>query len=258
MLSISLVCIGLLTLQPIPSVVAQILLGQQSTNGNGTPETPKGKMASIVYHAPNSTSRGTAATREGRIGMGECPNADLLMTAIVPEIAVQGEQGRFHTEGQTVSAHPTLWFYVPYSKGIPASFILQDSEGNEVYSKSISLPQNPGIMAVEIPAAEAPALQLNQLYRWQLQVECSQPPIQVTGWIKRVEIPTGLEQSIRASQQPQQKAVAYAANKIWYDAVTVLAKELRRNPNNPEAKQHWNDLLNQVGLQSIATTPFTE
>ncbi|MEQ8964087.1 MAG: DUF928 domain-containing protein, partial [Coleofasciculus sp. C2-GNP5-27] len=88
-------------------------------------------------------SDGRSGNRTGGGSRSKCPPMDFPLTALVPE----------SNWGRTLKAHPTLWFYVPYSpKQAPVGeFVLQDEAGNDVYRLPFQLSQTPGLVRLSIP-----------------------------------------------------------------------------------------------------------
>jgi hypothetical protein len=57
---------------------------------------------------------------------------------------------------------------------------------------------------------------------------------------------------------PRQKAVIYAENGIWQDALSNLAAARRANPNDTDLAADWESLLDSVALPEIAKEPIVE
>ena len=150
--------------------------------------------------------------------------------------------------GTTVTEHPTLWFYVPYSSEQVAQgeFVLQDEERYDIKRLSFNLPKTPGLVSVKVPTS----LKIDQWYRWYFKIYCqkeaSKPPIFVQGWIQRVALTSELENQLKKANL--RKDVVYTANQIWYDAVAELAEELINNPTDNSLRQAWFNLLSVNGV----------
>jgi hypothetical protein len=162
--------------------------------------------------------------------------------------------------GLTTAARPTFWFYVPYSGNLPATFVLQDADENDVLRQNLSLPSRPGVVGVGMPAA-TPPLQAGKLYHWYFKVYCdakkSSSPVFVEGGIQRVALSGTIAQRLKTAS-PQQKVDLYAASGIWYDALTLLADLRLANPADPSLQSSWAKLLRSVNLGDVVTAPLVK
>lgn len=211
--------------------------------------------------APSGRQRGGASR-------GECPNVNKPLTALVP--ATQKSLGEKRGNpalntfesvwGLTVAAHPTLWFYVPYSltAKLPIEFVLQDDQGKEVYKTSFKASQTqPGIVSLHLPSTEKP-LEIGKMYHWYFIIDCDPdaPPL-VEGWVQRVAPnPTLASQLQKAT--PRQRVALYAQQGIWHDALTTLAELRSANSGDAALSNDWVSLLQSVNLEAIATEPIVE
>ncbi|WP_210407399.1 DUF928 domain-containing protein, partial [Hydrocoleum sp. CS-953] len=50
----------------------------------------------------------------------------------------------------------------------------------------------------------------------------------------------------------------YSEAGIWYEALVTLAELIRSNPNDVKFTSEWQNLLNSVGLNEVATEPLKE
>jgi hypothetical protein len=188
---------------------------------------------------------------------GSCPKVQQDLTALVP--FTQEPPSITNVWSLTTAAHPTFWFYIPYSQKdtIPAKFILQDQELNQVYQQAIALPNQPGIMSVSLPS-DAPVLDVGKRYRWFLIFSCGKegqaPLVYVEGVIKRVTLSPEITKQLQTAT-PLQKFAIYAENGIWHEALTTLAKLRQKNPQDTELETQWQDLLISIRLGDVATEP---
>ena len=67
--------------------------------------------------------------------------------------------------GTTLEARPTILVYVPASNANEAVFSLKDETRELVHQMTVAVPQNGGIVAIELPEA-APELAVNANYQW--------------------------------------------------------------------------------------------
>lgn len=212
-----------------------------------------------VLKLPKGSPRmGTVTGR--RQGMGSrdnCPAVATELTALVPS------SPNNDTGGLTTSERPTFLFYLPYTNNLPganAQFTLKDSADNAIYTNPVALPSQPSVIAVNLPANVS--LQENQTYHWYFKVSCAQEkkanvPIYVEGGIQRVKLNPSISQQLETAT-PQQKAVIYADNGIWFDSVNTLVQLHRSNPHDISVKAYWQSLLSSAGLESVSNFPFSQ
>jgi hypothetical protein len=224
------------------------------------PAKQEQKQRRLTFNKPVLSSAVRPGNRRrGGAGRGICPGGSLGLTALAPvyETEIGGNLKQTKIWGKTTASHPTLWFYVPFGKtdNTPqVEFVLQDSKGTLFYSTPIRPPEQPGIISIQIPETMAP-LEVKQLYRWELRIQCD-PVLFVNGWIERVADPTG--NRARQTLSLVQRAQLYAANGIWYDALTVLGQARRQKLQDADLKELWRGLLAEVELQDFATQPIAE
>jgi hypothetical protein len=183
-----------------------------------------------------------------------CPVVKPELTALVP--SNQQPPSVTNVWGLTTATHPTLWFYVPYTKDVDyfTEFVLQDEDSETIYQQAIALPNQPGIIGVSLPN-NAPPLVVDKRYRWFLTINCNQqkqsPPIYVEGVIQRVNLNQNITQKLQTATPLQQVAI-YAENGIWHEALTTLAKLRQQNLEDPTLKTQWRNLLNSIDLDDVA------
>ena len=165
---------------------------------------------------------------------GDCKATNKSLTALVPK----------NGKGLTTAEHPVFWFYIPdASEAIHSiEFSLHDrNDTTTLYRTSLQLTKTPGVISIPLPPSPEHSLKLNESYHWRLIVNCdrqqtSEDVLELNGWVTRVQ------------QSPNQV--------IWYDELTLLAKRYLSNPQNPEVKKAWTELLKSVGLEGLAQSPL--
>ena len=216
---------------------------QFRTPGDRTPSNSVGggSRDDLQFSTP-----GDRAPRDTNSG-GSRSDTPPPMTAVIPPTKV----------GRTVSARPTFFVYLPPTLSRVAFFSLQDEQGNPHYQTRLSISGIGGIVSVTLPE-DAPGLEMEKNYMWVFA------PIQpdgilrpdnylVTGWVKRVA-----GENNQALSSPIEQATALARAGIWYDTLRVLAAAKILEPNNTTIAKEWQELLEQVGLNAIATQPLVE
>lgn len=158
--------------------------------------------------------------------------------------------------GLTLSANPTFYIYIPPTSAPEVQLTLKDKSDRGVYQTTIPLDQVSGILAVPLP--NFISLDLDQTYGWFAGLVCQ--PVQtdfpwVQGYIQRVSpdrfSTLNLEQKTLLEQ-----AEIYGRQGLWYDTLNSLAQYLQTQPHDEIARQNWVNLLNSVGLESIADQPL--
>ena len=196
----------------------------------------------VIYELPPAPNPDTPkGNRTPGGSRGGCQQADKqtdkLLTALAPEKS---------TQSLTTAEHPVFWFYIPdTAQGIHSiEFSLHDrDEKTTLYRTSLQLTKTPGIISIPLPSSPENSLKLEESYHWRLIVNCdpketSENILELDGWVKRVQ------------PNPNFQGV------IWYDEVTKRAKRYLLEPQNPEVKNAWVQLLKSVGLEGLAQAPL--
>jgi hypothetical protein len=153
--------------------------------------------------------------------------------------------------GLTTLEYPTIWLNLP--KGIaaqvPVEFALEDSQGKVLFKEITDATQTPaGINPFPIPT-HAPALQVNQQYRWSIAIYCDadfpDKPVVIRGAIGRSALSSLAEKQFSRRLDAIDRASIYAEQGFWYDALTTLGME-RRAAVGTAAASAWEDLLKQI------------
>lgn len=231
------------------------------------PAKPQPRAAQVRFILPKLPDTGAPGGRQGAGSRG----SSTPLTALVPEVKQTLGKGPgenlavTHVWGLTVAEYPTFWFYVPdLSTSIGSvEFVLQDQAGNEVYQTPVTLPERTGIVSLPLPSTAAP-LEVGKMYHWYFKIydnpqSPSDPiaPVFVEGWVQRVSLNPTLKSQLAAAT-PQQRSALYAANGIWYDALTSLAELRLVEPEDAALTADWADLLQSVGLNEIASKPMLQ
>ncbi len=200
-------------------------------------------------------SRGSAGSR------GSCPVS--AQEPALPIALVPFSKGLFNEQmidvplGQTVSSHPTFWFKFVESSDVieRLDLILVDEETQTLVKEIRDIPQLestslPGVSGVQWPVTE-PALEVNRLYRWFLVIECRGPQgvgLFLSGLIQRIELVNTINSQLQETTTVRERALLYASNGIWHEAVTEIYQALQITPNSAVLKSDWVSLLESVGL----------
>lgn len=212
------------------------------------------KDTQLIFNDPTPPDQGApGGRRQGGASRDSCKKYQAL-TALVPA------KGRI-VRGQTISEHPTFWFYLPdqLATGAPMEFFLQDADDNNLYNTRISDGAiGPGLIKISLPKTAQP-LKAGQPYFWTFSVSCNpkKPSEQmfVKGTIQRVQPSVSLQNQLK-SAAPLDRVKLLAANGVWYEAFDTLAELYQQNPNQKSVAIAWQTLLQQVSLESLTKAPF--
>ncbi|MDZ7964460.1 MAG: DUF928 domain-containing protein [Nostoc sp. DedSLP03] len=223
------------------------------------PKNPKGQLnQSLIFAAPPPPPDIGEPGKRGEAGSRGCSqdinkqmtSSQKRLTALVP-IYSNSEL----VFGTTIREHPSFLFYVPYASDFASGeFVLEDEAQNQTIYKT-SLTGTPGIVSFRLPSKAAP-LEIGKRYRWYFNIYCEKDKqiiANVEGYVKREQLKPVLKTQLEKAT-PRQQVNLYAANGIWYEALSA-ASELRR-PNSQDPS--WTALLQAVGLNDFATEPRVE
>ncbi len=166
-----------------------------------------------------------------------CKPTDKPLTALVPK----------NGKGLTTAEYPVFWFYIPYAAEEIHSieFSLHDrDETTTLYKTSVQLTQTPGVIGIPLPQSPEYDLKVKESYHWYFTVKCQpketseEDDIVLDGWVTRVEQGSNLV--------------------LWYDELTNLAKRYLSEPQNPEVKKAWVELMQSVDLEWLTNKQPTQ
>lgn len=196
------------------------------------------------------------APRQGlpgrRIGGGtrgeECIAGETPLIALMPE----------NNLGVTTAAHPSLLFYLPQSTAVrEVEFVLLDTHDQLIYDTTFQVKGDSGIISLSLSNDETlPLLAKDENYHWYFSIICDPAnraqDIAVDGWIRRVELATTLTNQLDNAAPLERARFLYKESELWHEGLTILAGLRRAQPNEPTVAAQWTQLLQSVGLASIA------
>ncbi|MCT7990094.1 DUF928 domain-containing protein [Laspinema olomoucense] len=255
-----------------PSILASIAVGLQLLTGGTLPTSaaefvppdnvgaPRGRVGGgtrggspFDQVSPGVPGRRIGGGSRGCSVTGDRPT-DQALTALVPET----------TMGLTVEAYPTFFWYLPSTSATGVEFVLMDEKGEKViYETTFRTKGEAGIVSLNLPEnASLPPLEINANYRWYFSIICNPEDraadVYVQGWIRRIEASAGLTEQLLATTSDLERAEVYARNGIWHEAISVLAKLRRSNPNNGDIAREWEELITSVQLANVAQVPLVQ
>jgi Domain of Unknown Function (DUF928) len=226
------------------SILFQSSLISTSVAKKVTFEPPKGLPAPVV------TAGG------GRRGGGKCgvSHSSDSVTTVDNKLTPLLPSGKL---GITTSPNPTFMVYVPQSSAKAIEFTLENQKGDGIYQTTVNLQSTPAVVSVPLPKDEG-QLEVGKDYKWIVSLQC-QPsstgdPFE-SGLVRRIQLDISLTKKLNAAK-PLDKIELYGKSGVWFEAVGNLAALRRDQPKNPQLHQAWKDLLESVGLDSIANAPL--
>ncbi len=238
----SLTLLGILIGLTLPTLAAPPKLqksGPRSSPIRWTPPPPPPNLGDPGGRGQGGGSRGDCKAYEG-------------MKALLP-----GSQ----TAGLTTQARPTFWLNLPkgLADPVPLEMSLQTAQGKPLFKKIWNATPTPaGIVHIALPQ-DAPALQMNQQYRWSISIYCDaetpDTPVTVRGTIARTTLSPTVNLENFTQLSAIEKASLYAEQGIWYDALTTLGLE-RHRTTHPAIVRAWGTLLQQAELPSMIAIPL--
>ncbi len=183
---------------------------------------------------PNDTGGGTRGNCPGDPEPGD--PEPIPLTPLIP-YAAEGIRG-----GLTTREYPALWVYIPMTNAEKGELlVLTEQTNEEIYHGKISLPSDPGIVKVQLPAEPEGVLQTGQRYLWKFSLICD--PLDrgqdsfVRGWIERIA------PEPERSPDSLQQAARFARSGLWYDLLAVLMDLRGRQLQDTDFARLWQTLL---------------
>ncbi|ACC81654.1 DUF928 domain-containing protein [Nostoc punctiforme] len=199
--------------------------------------------------------------RRGGTSRNDCPAVNIPVTALVPGKEASGDsQDSASFLASTISEHPTFWVYTPElpNNARSGEFILQNEVGEDIYQKSLTLPQTASFIAISLPSSPKYSLQIGKKYHWYFKIYCGKPEPEtgyfyVDAWIERIALTNDLD--LKLKMQKSLKYITYFEQNIWYNALTNLGEQIRSNSQNNNFKTDWVNFLKSIDLQDISQEP---
>ncbi len=198
--------------------------------------------------APRRTVGG--GTRGTPADVASCLNAKPTLTVLSPKNNVV----------TTISAHPTLFWYVPQTAAQSAEFEILDQQNRTVYQTTLALTGVPGVVKLSLPRTVA--LETGKEYIWTFTLLCEpdepNQDLVVQGVIKPTVLSSAQRVRLAATRQPLTQAEIYAQAGVWQERLSLLAQLRRDRPNDPKVNQAWQDLFKSVDLPELANKRLVE
>ncbi|MBD2341693.1 DUF928 domain-containing protein [Calothrix sp. FACHB-156] len=196
----------------------------------------------IIYVPPNLKTPLFSRGSGSRSGCAETSLAESkIVTLLTPKSYV----------GQTISARPTVFWYLFKTSAQPIKITLMEPGViKPLYEQQINSPQA-GIGQLQIPIE----LTVGKKYSWSITLICNQkrPSLNpfFSSWIERVSTTSTLENNLTATTSLRDRALIFAQAGLWYDTLTYISQAKTANPQDPTLQTDFLSLLKQIGLTEI-------
>lgn len=241
-----------LTNSPIKASSESVKLTNNSSNSKRIP----------FKRIPAPNRRVPRGTRQAAKRGEGCPNVAMPLTAALVPIA-EKSSGEQVVWGLTSAEYPTFWFYVPYplTDEHPGELRIKttDEKRKSIYKRLLRVTgTTPGVVGVRLPSTEAP-LKIGELYTYLFVVVCNSKNASenefVGASVERREQPASIASQLRTAT-PRERAILYAQEGFWEEALTTFGELRRANPNDAGLTADWSALLEAGGLDEIKQKPI--
>ncbi len=229
----------------------QLPLNWQTVRPPGkTGSRPSSQQPGATWNNFQPPEQGVPGRREGGGTRGlVCPTA---ITALIPQ----------STMGQTISAKPTFFYYLPVAIDKKVQFELADERDKTVYKKSFRMvTSRAGVVSVSLGSdGNSPALEVGKNYQWYLTIECNpknyQDDVLVSGWINRTTLAPTVKTELDRSPSRRAQLRIFAQQGLWYEYLATLAQLRIESPSDASLASEWSEVLSSVELGKIAQEPL--
>ncbi|MBR8831415.1 MAG: hypothetical protein N5P05_000900 [Chroococcopsis gigantea SAG 12.99] len=213
------------------------------------PNAHANSKRTVTFQPPPGRGQPVSSAGGGTRNQGKCPldRSRKLPRSTGPSILalVPGGGG-----GLTLSPHPTLWIEIaPTSAKQLIFYIREEKSGKNYYQSIVNIADGSTLIPLSIPA-NLPGLETGKIYLWSAVIVCGDSPHpddpSVTASIERIELTS------TSSLSGLDLVAWYAERGIWYDALDRLALLGQQNPDDPELKEIWRDLLRSTEVDDGA------
>lgn len=156
--------------------------------------------------------------------------------------------------GQTLSGRPDVFFYLDGPAQVTVKLVENGVNESQALWKRNATVSQPGVNMFAYPI-DVPEIQAGKTYALYVEMRCDVEgqdthKVKTRIGIQRVAITSTLEKAIAATKTPQEKAVVYGNEGLWFDAMAAQALAVTESPDTGDAE--FLKLLEQVNLKAIA------
>ncbi|MEG4114570.1 MULTISPECIES: DUF928 domain-containing protein [unclassified Microcoleus] len=214
--------------------------------------TPNIQPTGSTWNTFQPPEDGVPGRREGGGTRGlECPTATTALTALIPQ----------STMGQTISAKPTFFYYLPIALDKTVQFELADQRDKTLYKKSFRMvTSRAGVVSVSLDSDDnSPTLEVGKNYQWYFTIKCNpkntRDDVLVSGWINRTALAPTVQTELDRSPDLTKLSI-FAQQRLWYEYLATLAQLRIESPSDASLAIEWSAVLNSVELGKIAQEPL--
>ena len=167
--------------------------------------------------------------------------------------------------GYTTDSYPAFQWYMPSNNASHVEFnlyeVVSEDEGifQPVYQTAFVPRSTAGIATLQLPEAVGLApLNGGNYYYWSVEVYCPDDMTAVMmaeGFVELLTPDSALAAELANSEGVSRAAIA-AENSLWFDTTRALTEHLQTQPNDRQAIESWQTLLESIGLENIADAPL--
>ncbi|MEG3861294.1 DUF928 domain-containing protein [Microcoleus sp. herbarium12] len=229
----------------------QAALNRQAVHPPGlSGSRPSSEQSGAAWNNFQPPEQGVPGRREGGGTRGlECPSAT---TALIPQ----------STMGQTISAKPTFFYYLPAAIDKTVQFELADERDKTLYKKSFRMvTSRAGVVSVSLGSdGNSPALEVGKNYQWYFTIKCSaknyRDEVLVSGWINRTALAPTVKTELDRSPDRRVMLSIFAQQGLWYEYLATLAQLRVESPSDTSLASKWSEMLSSVELGKISQAPL--
>jgi Domain of Unknown Function (DUF928) len=208
-----------------------------NTIGGGTRGGPVKAAPTFKTAFPD---KGTVRSMEVK---GCMKNLTAPLTLFAPEKEV----------GQTLSGRPDIFFYLDGPAEFSVKLVENGINESQARWKRNATVSQPGVNMFAYPT-DVPELEAGKTYALYVEMRCDaegqdQYKVKTRIGVQRVASST-IEKAIADAKTPQEKAVIYGNEGLWFDAMAAQALAVTESPDTGDAE--FLKLLEQVNLKAIA------
>ncbi len=178
----------------------------------------------------------------------------ICLIALVPDLQVA-----ISPVPQTISERPTIYFLSPKVDSKASFSLFEDNDSStskRIYQKKFPLKNEAGVIAFKLPD-DAPTLEIGKTYKFRFDVNDSPDSSKIVyGYIRRVSPSQKLVDQLNKISKPIDRAVLFAQESIWFEAVQALAEAQLTVPKNTEVIEEWTSLLKSTNLNNVLRYSF--
>ncbi len=152
--------------------------------------------------------------------------------------------------GATLLERPTFGLYASVPVRDLTFTLKYEGSDESLYTTTLGDLTEPGISLYTLPD-DAPALEIDQWYRWEVSLECGQFDTEnirnqsikrVGGVIVRQAVDNELQAAL-TDAAADEKPNLLAMNGIWYDSVRALMLQWMQQPDSETWREAWQTLI---------------